>query len=129
MLCQPDEEEAPRNDGAGYDNAEFPRSQFDEEEEELPKQTRKRDDAEYELVKRWVTGERAVLPEEDIEHKHFEEARQLMHLSGLKNCPVIKVSTLICICGRRPAPGIKHERVCRTPFIISLCGIMIRASA
>ena len=39
-----------------------------------------------ELVKRWVTGEQAVLPEEDIEEL-FEEARELMHLSGLKKLP------------------------------------------
>jgi hypothetical protein len=97
MPCQPDEEEAPRNDGAGYDNsdAEFPLSQSeskssDEEEEERPKQKRKRVVAEYELVTRWVTGQ------------------------------VIEVSTLICICGRRPSPGIKHERVCHTPFIVVL---------
>jgi hypothetical protein len=43
------------------------------------------------LVKRWVTGERAVLPDEDIERELFEEARKLMHLSGLKKLPGIKV--------------------------------------
>ncbi len=58
MPCRSDEEEAqipeslnpftptkpPRNDGAGYDNsdAEFPLTQSDEEEEERPKQRRKR---------------------------------------------------------------------------------------
>jgi hypothetical protein len=45
---------------------------------------------EYELVKKWVTGERVVLrllPEEDIEHELFEVARELMHLSGLKKLP------------------------------------------
>ncbi len=36
---------------------------------------RKRAVAEYVFVKRWVTGERAVLPEEDIERELFEEAR------------------------------------------------------
>jgi hypothetical protein len=34
-----------------------------------------------ELVKRWVTGEQAVLPEEDIERELFKEAL----LSGMKN--------------------------------------------
>ncbi len=83
MSCRSDKEEAqipespnpitptkpPRNDGAGYDNsdAEIPLTQSDEEEEERPKQKRKHVVAEYELVKRWVTGERAVQPEEDIE--------------------------------------------------------------
>ncbi len=40
-----------------------------------------------ELVKRWVTGQQAVQPEEDFEHERFEEARELMHLSGLKKLP------------------------------------------
>jgi hypothetical protein len=87
MPCQSDEEEAQipeqhnpvtptkllRNDGACYYNsdAEFPLPQSDEEEEERPKQKRKRVVAEYELVKRWVTGQLAVLPEEDIELELF----------------------------------------------------------
>jgi hypothetical protein len=76
----------PRNDGAGDDNsdAEIPLTQSDEEEDERPKQKRKRVVAEYELVKQWVTAEQAVLPEEDIERELFEEACELMHLSGLK---------------------------------------------
>jgi hypothetical protein len=98
MPCRSDEEEAqipespnpvtptkpPRNDGGGYDNldAEFPLTQSDEEQEERPKQKRK-----HTYVKRWVTGERAVLPEDDIERELFEEARELMHLSGLKKLP------------------------------------------
>jgi hypothetical protein len=36
---------------------------------------------EYELVRRWVIGERAVLPEENFERELFEEAL----LSGMKN--------------------------------------------
>jgi hypothetical protein len=103
MPCRSDEEDAPipkppnpvtptkltRNDGASYDNsdAELPLTQSHEEEEERPKQNRKRVVAEYELVKRWVIGEQAVLCEEDIERELFEEARELMHLSRLKNLP------------------------------------------
>ena len=61
------------NDGAGYDNtdAKFPLTQSDEEEKERLKQNMKRFVAEYELVKRWVTGERAVQPEEDSECEFF----------------------------------------------------------
>jgi hypothetical protein len=97
MPCRSDEEEAyipempnpvtptkpPRNDGASYDNsdAEIPLMQSDEEEEERPQQKRKRVVAEYELVKRWVIGERAVLPEEDIDRELFEEAL----LSGMRH--------------------------------------------
>ncbi len=74
---------------AGYDNsnAEVSLTQSDEDEEERLKQKSKRVIAEYKLVKRWVTGEQAVLPEEDIERGLFEEARELMHLSGLKKLP------------------------------------------
>ncbi len=97
MACWSDEEEAqipeppnpitptklPRNDGACYDNtdAELQLTQSDEEEEGRSKQKRKRVVAEYELVKQWVTGERAVLPDEDNERELFQKARQLMHLS------------------------------------------------
>ncbi len=65
----------------------MPLTQSDEEEQERLKQKRKRVIAEYELVKRWVTRERAVEPEEDIERELFEEARELMHLSRLKKLP------------------------------------------
>ena len=43
--------------------------------------------ASYVDVKRWVTGDRAEMPEEDIERELFEEARALMHLSGLRKLP------------------------------------------
>jgi hypothetical protein len=91
MPCRSDEEEAqiPQpnpvtptkplcNDGAGYDNsdAEFPLTQSDEEQEERPKQKRKRVIAEYELGKRWIIGEQAVLAEDDIERELFEELQR-----------------------------------------------------
>ncbi len=141
MPCRSDEEEdqisespnpvtpmkPPRNDGAGYDNsdAEFPLTQSDEEQEERPKQKRKPERvlAEYKLVKRWVTGERAVLPEDDIERELFEEARELMHFSGLKKLPGHKGLDTDLHLGRRPAQGIRHGRVCHTPFIAVLCDI------
>jgi hypothetical protein len=41
----------------------------------------------YEVVQRWVTGERAKQTEEDIERDIFEHVRRLMHLSGLKKLP------------------------------------------
>ena len=47
----------------------------------------KRAIASYELVERWVTGDRAVMPDEDIDRQLFEHARHLMHLSGLKKLP------------------------------------------
>ncbi len=92
MPCRSDEEEAqipespnpvtptkpPRNDGTCTTiRMPKPLTQSDEEEVERPKQKRKRVIAEYELVKRWVTGERAVQPELDIERELFKEAREL----------------------------------------------------
>jgi hypothetical protein len=117
-----------RNDGAGHDNpdAKIPLTQSDEEQEERPKQKRKPERvlAEYKLVKRWVTGERAVLPEDDIERELFEEARELMHLSGLKKLPCHKgPDTDLHLWKKASAPGIRHELVWRTPFIAVLCGI------
>jgi hypothetical protein len=100
MPCRSDEEEEqfpepvtptkPQcNDGADYDksDAESPLTQSDEEEEERPKQKRKRVVAKYELVKLWITGQQAVQPEENIERELFEEARESIHLSGLKKLP------------------------------------------
>jgi hypothetical protein len=81
--------------------------------------------AEYELVRRWVTAERAVQPEEEIERELFEEARELMHLPGLKKLPCHKgLDTdlhLHCFCFARSKP--QHERECRTPLIAVICGI------
>jgi hypothetical protein len=78
------------NEGTGHDilDAESSERESDddecEDEDPVPPKKRKRVVAEYVLVKRWITGERAVQPEEDIELKPLEEARKLMHLSGPK---------------------------------------------
>jgi hypothetical protein len=56
-----------------------------EEEEPVTEKKRKHVVSEYVLVRQWVTGDRAVLPDYDIELELFEEAWKLMHLSGLKN--------------------------------------------
>jgi hypothetical protein len=86
----------PRNDGAGHDNsdAEIPPTQSDEEVEERPKHKRKRTPrvlAICEVVQRWVNGDKATQTEEDIARKIFENAKRLMHLSGLKKLPGHKV--------------------------------------
>ncbi len=43
--------------------------------------------ATYNVVQRWVIGDRATQPEENIELEIFDHAKRLMHLSGLKNLP------------------------------------------
>jgi hypothetical protein len=78
--------------GASHDklDAEITLTQSDEEVEEAPKQKRKRAPhvlAIYEVIQRWVTGDEATQPEEDIQREIFENAKCLMHLSGLKTLP------------------------------------------
>jgi hypothetical protein len=101
MSCQPDEEEsqlsdAPdpvtptkslRNYGARDENTDAESSSAEsdddegEEEEPVAPKKRTRDLAQYVRVKRWITGERAEMDEEDIENQLFEEARELMRIS------------------------------------------------
>ena len=38
-------------------------------------------------MKRWLTGDRVIMPDEDIERELFETARNLMALSGLRKTP------------------------------------------
>ena len=83
MPCRPWEEEqqdpapkhpvtptkASRNDGASHadSDAEDPATHSEEEEELGAKKIRQpRHVLKYEVVKRWVTGERAVLDEDEI---------------------------------------------------------------
>ena len=75
-----------RNYGAQHDNpdaesssAESDEDQGEEEEPVAPKK-RTRVLAQYVPVKRWITGERAEMDDEDIENQLFEEARELMQL-------------------------------------------------
>jgi hypothetical protein len=78
------------NDGAGHDNLDAESSERESDDDEcededlVPQKKRKRVVAEYVLVKRWITGERAEQHEEDIGQELLGEARKLMHLSGLK---------------------------------------------
>jgi hypothetical protein len=81
------------NNGAGHDHANAESSSAesddDEGEKEEPVATKKgtRVLAEYVLVKRWITGERAEMNEEDIENQLLVEACELMHLSRLNKLP------------------------------------------
>jgi hypothetical protein len=79
-----------RNYGAGHeshDNTDAKSSSAesydDEGEEEDPVAPKKRTCvlAQYVLVKRWITGKRAEMDEEDIENQLFEEAHELMQIS------------------------------------------------
>jgi hypothetical protein len=62
----------------------------------------------------------------DIKRKLFEEAHKLMHLSALKKLLGHKgLDTDLHLCGRGPAQGIRHGRVCRTISIV--CCISVSA--
>ena len=43
--------------------------------------------ADFELIKRWVTGERAEMEPDDVEREMFEIARDFMDASKLKKLP------------------------------------------
>ncbi len=82
-----------RHYGARHDNpyAECSSAESDEDqgEEEEPAAPKKRTHVlvQYVLVKQWVTGKQAEMDDEDIENQLFEEARELMQLSGRKKHP------------------------------------------
>jgi hypothetical protein len=60
--------------GANNSDAKIPVTQSDEEEELLPKKKTTRILATYDVVKRWVTGDTAEQPEEDLEQELLEQA-------------------------------------------------------
>jgi hypothetical protein len=84
-----------RNNGARHDNpdAETSSAESDEDhsEEKEPVAPKKRTRvlARYVPVKRWITGERAEMDDEDIENQLFEEARQLMQLWQTRSEPLL----------------------------------------
>ncbi len=104
----------PGNDGAYHDNSDAGRSvtESDEEVELLPNKKRKHVLATYEVVQRWVTGDRAKQPEEGIERRILEHARLLMHLSRLKELPCHKsLQTNIYLwkrAGRYTSRGVQY---------------------
>ena len=101
MPCRSDEEDMqlhavrdpitpstpPRNDGAGHaksDGDGVSTEDDDDAELQLPvKKKRNITTESYVDVKRWVTGDRAEMPEEDIERELFEDIeRELILLVG-----------------------------------------------
>ena len=76
-----------RNDGASHadSDAADPDPRSDEEEESGAKLIRPpRHVLQYEVVKRWVTGEKAVLDQKAIEAELDEIMREHLELSGQK---------------------------------------------
>jgi hypothetical protein len=71
--------------------------------------------------------ERAVPPEEDIERELFEEALQLMHLSGLKKLSGHKGLDTDLHLWKKASAWHKTRTGIRTSFITVLCGICASA--
>ena len=77
------------NDGAGADDQNGSTESENSSDFDLPqaKQKRRRTPLDYVLIKEWVTGEKAVMDEEDIEHEMFNAARDFMSASLLRKLP------------------------------------------
>ena len=101
MPCRPEEEfaqgpELPNpamptdstgNAGAGHAEPDAEKSDAESDLEAPQKRKRTRTILSYEVVKRWVTGDRAELTEDEIKAELALEATKLMELSGQKKFP------------------------------------------
>ena len=78
------------NDGTGADNHNDSTESENSSDSDLPqaKQKRRRPHLDYVLIKRWVTGEKAAMDDEDIENEMFNEAREFMSASLLRKLTV-----------------------------------------
>ena len=97
MPCRPEERSAqspePPNpamptdstgdDGAGHAEPDAENAASGSDLEAPQKRKRARTVLAYEVVKRWTTGERAELTEDEIKAELAVEATKLMELSGL----------------------------------------------
>ena len=101
MPCNPEEEfaqgpELPNpamptdssgNAGAGHDEPDAENAESGSDLEAPQKRKRSRTILSYEVVKHWVTGDRAELTEDEIKAELAAEATKLMELSGQKKFP------------------------------------------
>ena len=101
MPCRPEEEfaqgpdppnpamptDSTGNAGAGHAEPDAENSDAESDLEAPQKRKRTRTILSYEVVKRWVTGDRAELTEDEIKSELALEATKLMELSGQKKFP------------------------------------------
>ena len=78
------------NAGAGHAEPDAENSDAESDLEAPQKRKRTRTILSYEVVKRWVTGDRAELTEDEIKAELVVEATKLMELSGQKKFPCHK---------------------------------------
>ena len=97
------------NDGAGADNHNDSTESENSSDSDLPptKQKTRRTPLDYVLIKEWVTGEKAVMDEEDIKHEMFNAARDFMSASLLRKLPNIFRNQPIIICGSLSEIGLR----------------------
>ena len=79
------------NDGAGHAEPDAENSDSESDLEAPQKQKRARTVLSYEVVQRWVTGDRAELTEQEIQAQLLVEACKLMELSGQRKFPCHKL--------------------------------------
>ena len=75
------------NAGAGHADPDAENSDSESDLEAPQKQKRARTVLAYEVVQRWVTGDRAELTDQEIQGELVVEASKLMELSGQKKFP------------------------------------------
>ena len=104
MPCRPDEtfaqgpeppnpvmpSDSTGNDGAGHADPDAENTDSESDLEAPQKQKRARTLLAYEVVQRWVTGDRAELTDQEIQTQLEVEASKLMELSGQKKFPCHK---------------------------------------
>ena len=89
------------------------------------KQKRKRPNAKYVLMKRWITGEEAEMEEEDIENEMFPLAHDFMlRCSG--SFPVTNLRKPIIICGSSIV-STPRRREHKIEYFVALCGTVADA--
>ena len=104
MPCRPDEtfaqgpeppnpvmpSDSTGNDGAGHPDPDAENTDSESDLEAPQKQKRARTVLAYEVVQRWVTGDRAELTDQEIQAQLEQAACKLMELSGQKRFPCHK---------------------------------------
>ena len=116
------------NDGAGADDQNGSTESENSSDDGLAsaKQKRKRPNAKYVLMMRWVTGAEAEMEEEDIENEMFRLARDYMSASLLRKLPVINPRRPIYTCGRSFVATLQR-REHKIEYFVALCATVVDA--
>ena len=115
-----------RNDGACHAelDAEGTESESDADvEKQFCESTAKKHNytgyQKYRFIKRWVTGEDAVLEEAENQHEIYTEMKKLMHASGLKKTPGHKQKETDIHLWKQYSKAYRNDRRLDAAFSIS----------